>query len=405
MQRIATLISLSATLLVFSGCAGDGADRKPPGPIYATRRPEPPQTYIPPAPPPVKATPAPVQKPVEQPVNVNLDTASLIPRGGIARGKWSVISVHHSEKANATPQGMHSYHLNDRGWDNGLGYHLVIGNGIGYPDGQVYVGPRWKKQQTGAHTAAGAGSYFGVKRPANFFNEHGIGICLIGNFEQSGPTPRQMATLQQLIAFLCAQTGVPPTRIYGHGEVTHKTQCPGRLMQSRIAGLRQSVARAIAYAGPVDEPDVAFALANGVEEFEAESCDAGPRLCLGPTSPAVSDRFAFCAGECISGVSVFRMASAADRSPQEREFETGVTNQQFSGLDGHVAFAAETNLDGRFLVSACGAECLRIAHGGVAEALDDVVDLNPRLRGGAALCHVDDDQSAIDGRVHLHPLP
>ena len=142
---------------------------------------------------------------------------------------------------------MHAYHL-QRGWENGLGYHFVIGNGVGYTDGKVFVGPRWKKQQPGAHCKAGAGTYFGVRRAGNFFNDNGIGICLIGNFENGRPTAKQQATLKKLILHLCRETGISPKRVYGHGEVTHGTLCPGRNFS--IASLRSTLAAAEAGVPP-----------------------------------------------------------------------------------------------------------------------------------------------------------
>ena len=69
-----------------------------------------------------------------------------------------------------------SAHRRDNQWDE-LGYHFVIGNGTHTGDGQVEVGSRWGKQKHGAH----------CKTPDNYYNDHGIGICLVGNFENSNP--------------------------------------------------------------------------------------------------------------------------------------------------------------------------------------------------------------------------
>lgn len=163
--------------------------------------------------------------------------------GGIKKSKWKVIVVHHSAAPNATPQGMHRYHRDIRKWANGLGYHFVIGNGVKYPDGKLYVGPRWRSQLTGAHCAARAGRYLGVRRPSNYFNEHGIGICLIGNFETAQPTPKQMETLRDLICVLSRHASVDASQVFGHGEVTHRTACPGRNLN--MPGLRRIVLAAI----------------------------------------------------------------------------------------------------------------------------------------------------------------
>jgi len=174
--------------------------------------------------PPVVEPPAPVEpQPAPAP-------RGWLPPGGIEPGRWKAIIVHHSASRQATPQSMHRYHLLQRGWENGLGYHFVIGNGVNYPDGEVYVGNRWSRQQTGAHCKTGAGRYLGTWRPENYFNEHAIGICLIGDFERERPTRAQLESLNRLLAFLCREAGISADCVYGHGEVTHKTACPGRYL-------------------------------------------------------------------------------------------------------------------------------------------------------------------------------
>lgn len=138
-----------------------------------------------------------------------------IPAIGISP-RWRYIVVHHSASEIATPQAMDNAHR-ARGWDE-LGYHFVIGNGHGYPDGRVFIGPRWKKQKWGAH----------CKTPGAEYNQFGIGICLMGNMENHKPTERQMQSLARLVAFLERQCNIPPDRVLTHGGITHKTQCPGR---------------------------------------------------------------------------------------------------------------------------------------------------------------------------------
>ena len=143
-------------------------------------------------------------------------TRGWISPGGVS-GRWDCVVIHHSGSDKSTPQGMHDWHVNGRGWHT-LGYHFVIGNGVGYPDGKVYVGERWTKQMHGAH----------CKTSSNHYNEHGIGICLIGNFNNHSPTPKQIQSLARLLSFLSEQCGFPRSRIFTHGGITHKTECPGR---------------------------------------------------------------------------------------------------------------------------------------------------------------------------------
>lgn len=243
MQRIALTASLAALLL--TGCAArqTRTDLGPlPAPLLGTRLPPPvaarPPERAPTAPPPAPRT-------------ATVSASDVRVPGGIARGRWQAIVVHHSGSPRSTPQGMDSWHR-QRGWA-GLGYHFVIGNGVGYPDGALFVGPRWRAQGTGAHCKTTAGRYFGQWHKSNFYNEQGIGICLIGDLDAQRPTARQLQTLQDLICVLVAETGVSPARIYGHGEITHKTACPGRHVN--MSGLRRAVLAALARPEPTASLD------------------------------------------------------------------------------------------------------------------------------------------------------
>jgi len=139
--------------------------------------------------------------------------ASWYPRG--RERAWKAIVIHHSAGNNGCAEAFDKAHR-ARGWDE-LGYHFVIGNGSGSPDGFVEIGPRWRKQKHGAH----------CRTPGNFYNERGIGICLVGNFDQSYPTSRQMASLRKLVLFLMHRYNISPQHVYGHGELK-STRCPGR---------------------------------------------------------------------------------------------------------------------------------------------------------------------------------
>ncbi len=128
--------------------------------------------------------------------------------------EWRHIVIHHSDSAVGSAAIFDRAHK-ARGWD-GLGYHFVIGNGSASGDGEVEVGYRWREQKTGAH--AGNAEY----------NQAGIGICLVGDFEHNYATPAQMASLRQLVRFLQVKTGVPTYEIIGHCNVPPPhTQCPG----------------------------------------------------------------------------------------------------------------------------------------------------------------------------------
>lgn len=150
--------------------------------------------------------------------------ADWIPEAPANRWQWIV--VHHS----ATLRGCAASFDRDhrlRGWDE-LGYHFVIGNGTLSGDGQVEVGSRWAKQKWGAH----------AKTADNRYNDFGIGICLVGDFERNQPTAAQMRSLVRLCAYLMHAYRIPPERVIGHGE-TKPTSCPGRNMS--LAAVRQQI--------------------------------------------------------------------------------------------------------------------------------------------------------------------
>ena len=179
--------------------------------------------YAMPAPAPIVVPVRPTQTRVTQDFGVTADPAWDVP---ITR-EWRHIVVHHSASAVGNAAIFDKAHR-DRGWD-GLGYHFVIGNGSASGDGEVEVGFRWSRQMQGAH--AGNIEY----------NQHGIGICLVGDFENGGtPTPNQMASLRRLVRYLQVKTGVPSSEVIGHGNVPGKsTQCPGRALD--IGSFRASL--------------------------------------------------------------------------------------------------------------------------------------------------------------------
>lgn len=243
-----TTIWVCALAAAISGCATQTERGRSTysSPILST--PASPSRRIIPATPPKPAQPPALQQPA-----ITWDERQWIPPGGIRRGQWRTIVVHHSANTVDTPESMDNYHRQVKRWNNGLGYHFVIGNGVNTTDGQIYVGSRWKNQIEGAHCKTASGTYLGSWRPSNYFNEHGIGICLVGNFENSRPTNKQLAALQRLVSFLCSKTGISPYQVYGHGEVTHKTACPGKNLQRELAMVRSSVARSLAMSWTPDQ--------------------------------------------------------------------------------------------------------------------------------------------------------
>ncbi len=148
---------------------------------------------------------------------------------------WRWIVIHHSATTVGGAVRFDAEHRKTRGWDE-LGYHFVIGNGTDTSNGLVEVGPRWPKQKWGAH----------AKTPSEEFNQHGIGICLVGDFDKSTPSDAQMRSLAKLTAYLMKTYHIPADHIIGHGD-TKATDCPGRNMH--VATVRRMSAQILADAG------------------------------------------------------------------------------------------------------------------------------------------------------------
>ena len=190
---------------------------------------------------------APATRPVNNAPAMAAAQRSKGERGGVPQewlinvpaNSWQYIVIHHS----ATPAGnaasfdrMHKA----KGWDE-LGYHFVIGNGTASGDGQIEVGPRWSKQKWGAH----------AKTPDQRYNNYGIGICLVGNFDIERPTKAQMESVERLVAYLMKTYRIPATHVIGHSE-TKATDCPGRHMS--VAEVRRAVSRLVEEDGVPQEP-------------------------------------------------------------------------------------------------------------------------------------------------------
>ena len=137
------------------------------------------------------------------------------PEWAVAHARpWQYIVIHHSDTDVGNAASFDAYHRS-RGWENGLGYDFVIGNGTRSRDGEIEVGPRWRSQLVGAH--AGVALY----------NERGIGICLVGNFEKYRPTQRQLQACVELVDYLSRTYNIPRKNILRHKDVKD-TKCPGR---------------------------------------------------------------------------------------------------------------------------------------------------------------------------------
>jgi hypothetical protein len=137
---------------------------------------------------------------------------------------WKYIIIHHSATQAGSVKAFHKYH-SKQGF-GGIAYHFVIGNGKGMKDGEVQETFRWKQQIAGTHVSVNSWEH----------NVFGIGICLVGNLENTPPTKSQLKALSTLLHSLKAKFNIQHGNIMGHRHVayddasgqTEQTACPGK---------------------------------------------------------------------------------------------------------------------------------------------------------------------------------
>lgn len=138
----------------------------------------------------------------------------------IPERRWIYLVIHHSATQSGSIESIHQNHRQrkdkqGRPW-LGIGYHFVIGNGSGMADGQIESTFRWRQQIHGAHSGSAV------------HNANGIGICLIGNFQDKAPSKKQLAAVTKLIGTLAKRYKIPSRLVIGHNSVK-PTACPGKL--------------------------------------------------------------------------------------------------------------------------------------------------------------------------------
>lgn len=130
--------------------------------------------------------------------------------------RWTHIVIHHTATHEGNAYSIDQLH-HKRGFWNGLGYHFLINNGTNTKvDGQIEVGPRWIKQEDGAHANADG------------MNQKGIGIALVGNYSEQTVSKRELDSLVYLVKTLQSYYHIPNDHVIGHRDVPGKnTECPG----------------------------------------------------------------------------------------------------------------------------------------------------------------------------------
>lgn len=153
-------------------------------------------------------------------------------RPTVASREWQHIVIHHTATHSGSVESINAAHMKNKDKSGnpwlGIGYHFVIGNGEGMPDGAIEPTFRWRTQIQGAHAGSTNKDY----------NERGIGICLIGNFEKTPPSTAQRKSVKLLVQTLRAEYNIPTASVVGHKDIrASATECPGKLFpMAEVAG-------------------------------------------------------------------------------------------------------------------------------------------------------------------------
>ena len=160
---------------------------------------------------------------LEQPQPFNRPTLPVFAanpwKPNVPERTWRYIVIHHTATSRGSVESINQTHRarKDRHGNRwlGIGYHFVIGNGNGMSEGAIEPTFRWWQQLQGAH--AGDGDY----------NAHGIGIAMVGNFNEGPPSSAQLAAVKRLIGVLKRNYRITGDNVVGHGEIK-ATACPGK---------------------------------------------------------------------------------------------------------------------------------------------------------------------------------
>lgn len=122
------------------------------------------------------------------------------------------IIIHHSatkDSGTVSWQAIRRYHIETKGWSD-IGYHFGVE--LVNDRYEVLVGRPLRK--AGAHTVG--------------HNEHSVGVCFIGDFDNESPCNNQFDEGAKLVVSLLDLFGLKADAIHGHSEFAAKS-CPGEL--------------------------------------------------------------------------------------------------------------------------------------------------------------------------------
>lgn len=134
----------------------------------------------------------------------------------VSTSKRSNFMVHHSGANPAqSVRSIQDFHMDTRGWSD-IGYNFLVRD-----TGAIYEGRGWDR--IGAHCTG--------------WNTSSIGVCVIGNYQDTDPSPAALSSVAWLYDEAVSHVG-HPLHPMGHRDANHTTECPGiRLEQWVLSGL------------------------------------------------------------------------------------------------------------------------------------------------------------------------
>jgi len=129
------------------------------------------------------------------------------------------LMIHHSltkDSGTVSWGAIRKYHVETKHW-NDIGYHFGIElanvgrHGEMVPE--ILVGRPWNRN--GAHCRH------------NGMNRRSLGICLVGNFDETDPPEDILAATASFVAFLLSFNDIPIEKIVGHRDFNPAKTCPG----------------------------------------------------------------------------------------------------------------------------------------------------------------------------------